>query len=124
MIRAVTMERVDYVERVMKITAESLAKKPAAAYRAADKGETVVINHDRYPDKVFELTARERRAFKGVECIITDNAIECFTETPINPGFNGITGNEAYKEMQDRRNKNADKFIEMIGTGEVVEEDE
>lgn len=46
----------------MKITAESLAKKPAQAYRAADKGETVVINHDRYPDKVFELTARERRS--------------------------------------------------------------
>lgn len=46
----------------MKITAESLAKKPAAAYRAADKGDVVVINHDRYPDKVFELTARERRA--------------------------------------------------------------
>jgi len=71
----------------MKITAESLAKKPAQAYRAADKGETVVINHDRYPDKVFELTARERRAFKGVECIVTDSTIEFFTETPIDPVF-------------------------------------
>jgi len=45
----------------MKITAETLAKKPAQAYREADKGNTVTINHDRYPDKVFELTARERR---------------------------------------------------------------
>jgi len=45
----------------MKITAEKLAKKPAQAYREADKGNTVTINHDRYPDKVFELTARERR---------------------------------------------------------------
>jgi TfoX/Sxy family transcriptional regulator of competence genes len=46
----------------MKITAEKLAKQPAQAYREADKGNTVTINHDRYPDKVFELTARERRA--------------------------------------------------------------
>lgn len=45
----------------MKITAEKLAKKPAQAYREADKGNTVTINHDRYPDKIFELTARERR---------------------------------------------------------------
>ena len=45
----------------MKITAETLAKKPAQAYREADKGNTVTINNDRYPDKVFELTARERR---------------------------------------------------------------
>ena len=46
----------------MKITAEKLAKKPAQAYREADKGNTVTINHDRYPDKIFELTARERRS--------------------------------------------------------------
>lgn len=37
---------------------------PAQAYREADKGNTVVINHDRYPEKVFELTARERNPLK------------------------------------------------------------
>ncbi len=45
----------------MKITAEEMTKRPAQAYRSADKGESVIINHDRYPDKVFELTARERK---------------------------------------------------------------
>ena len=34
---------------------------PAKAYREASKGNVVVINHDRYPEKVFELTARDRR---------------------------------------------------------------
>jgi hypothetical protein len=46
----------------MKTTANDFRKKPAEAYRKADKGETVVINHDRYPDQVFELTARKREA--------------------------------------------------------------
>jgi len=45
----------------MILTAKDMHNSPAQAYREADKGETVVINHDRYPDKVFELTARERK---------------------------------------------------------------
>lgn len=45
----------------MILTAKDMHNSPAQAYREADKGETVIINHDRYPDKVFELTARERR---------------------------------------------------------------
>ncbi len=44
----------------MKTTAKEFNSKPESAYRAADKGETVTINHDRYKDVVFELTARER----------------------------------------------------------------
>lgn len=44
----------------MKTTADQFNKKPQDVYRAADKGETVTINHDRYKDKVFELTARDR----------------------------------------------------------------
>lgn len=45
----------------MKITATEMQIEPGKVYRAADKGEKVTINHDRYPDKVFELTARERK---------------------------------------------------------------
>ena len=44
----------------MKTTADEFRKKPAEAYRKADKGEVIVINHDRYPDKVFELSSRGR----------------------------------------------------------------
>lgn len=48
----------------MILTAKEMHNSPAQAYREADKGEKVVINHDRYPDKVFELTARERSPLK------------------------------------------------------------
>lgn len=48
----------------MILTAREMNKYPAQAYREADKGEKVVINHDRYPDKVFELTARDRSPLK------------------------------------------------------------
>lgn len=48
----------------MILTAKDMHNSPAQAYREADKGETVIINHDRYPDKVFELTARDRNPLK------------------------------------------------------------
>lgn len=43
-------------------TAEEFSNKPLQVYRSADKGESVTINHSRYPDVVFEITARPRRA--------------------------------------------------------------
>ena len=43
-------------------TAEEFSNKPQQIYREADKGNSVTINHSRYPDVVFELTARPRRA--------------------------------------------------------------
>lgn len=48
----------------MNLTAKEMHNSPAQAYREADKGNTVVINHDRYPDKVFELTARDRNPLR------------------------------------------------------------
>lgn len=51
----------------MKTTADEFRKKPHDVYRAADRGETVVINHDRYRDKVFELRSRDREPFKGID---------------------------------------------------------
>ena len=42
-------------------TAEEFSNKPQQIYREADKGNSVTINHSRYPDVVFELTARPRR---------------------------------------------------------------
>jgi hypothetical protein len=62
----------------MILTAKDMHNSPAQAYREADKGETVIINHDRYPDKVFELTARERK-----------------------PLFEGITSNPKVRKLQD-----------------------
>ena len=43
----------------MKTTAAKFKKNPQKHYRAADLGETVTINHDRYPDKIFEMIARD-----------------------------------------------------------------
>jgi len=71
----------------MKTTAHKFKKNPNCVYRHADLGGVVTIEHSHYPDKVFELTARERRAFKGAECIVTDTTIEFFTEQPIDPEF-------------------------------------
>ncbi len=44
----------------MNITAGQFSNQPELAYRSADKGEDVIINHDRYKDVIFVLTARER----------------------------------------------------------------
>ena len=48
----------------MKTTAAKFKKNPQKHYRAADLGETVTINHDRYPDKIFEMTARDRNPLR------------------------------------------------------------
>ena len=45
----------------MNVTAEEFKKNPRRVYRAADKEEIVIINHDHYQDIVFELTARDRK---------------------------------------------------------------
>lgn len=42
------------------ITAEEFNKKPAKVYREVDKEGSVNINHDRYPDKMFTLSSRDR----------------------------------------------------------------
>jgi len=41
----------------MNLTAKQFNKNPAAAYRAADKGEEVIITHDRF-DADFVLTSK------------------------------------------------------------------
>jgi hypothetical protein len=46
-------------------TAEEFSNKPQQIYREADKGNAVTINHSRYPDVVFEVIARPRRAKLG-----------------------------------------------------------
>lgn len=44
----------------MKLTAKEFNKRPEQAYHSAEKGNEVIINHDRYKGVVFLLTARER----------------------------------------------------------------
>ena len=51
----------------MNVTADEFRKKPQDVYRSADKGENVIINHDRYKDKVFELKARDRQPLGNSE---------------------------------------------------------
>lgn len=46
----------------MDTTAHKFKKNPNCVYRHADLGGVVTIEHSHYPDKVFELTARERRS--------------------------------------------------------------
>ncbi|MCK5610839.1 hypothetical protein KAR91_53695 [Candidatus Pacearchaeota archaeon] len=43
-------------------TAYEFKLRPGDVYRAAYKGETVTINHDRFPDVVFEIKARARNS--------------------------------------------------------------
>jgi len=42
------------------MTAQEFKQNTGDAWRAAYKGDTVIINNDRFPDVVFEITARER----------------------------------------------------------------
>ena len=49
----------------MKTTAAEFKRNPQKHYRAADNGEIVTINHDRYRDVVFELIARERNKYSS-----------------------------------------------------------
>lgn len=44
----------------MKVNAEEFNKKPASIYRAADKGNKVEIKHNHYPDRTFELIAKDK----------------------------------------------------------------
>jgi hypothetical protein len=44
-----------------QFTAKEFHKYPTTVYRTADKEGSVIINHDRYDDVIFELSARERR---------------------------------------------------------------
>ena len=45
----------------MKIfTAKEFHNAPAEVYRFADREGVVKINHDRYPDRMFILQAKER----------------------------------------------------------------
>ena len=51
----------------MKTTAEKFRSKPRDVYAEAAKGKEVIINHDRYDDKVFVLTSRERQPLKDTK---------------------------------------------------------
>lgn len=50
-----------------KVTADNFRKKPQKPYLKAYNGHKVIINHDRYPDKVFELTSRDREPLKEIK---------------------------------------------------------
>ncbi len=41
-------------------TAEKFRGKPAIIYNCAEKGQEVIITHDRYSDVVFKLTAIDK----------------------------------------------------------------
>lgn len=41
-------------------SAYEFQRNPRAVYRAIDLGETVRINHNQYPDKIFIITSEPR----------------------------------------------------------------
>jgi hypothetical protein len=43
-----------------EFTAKQLHHAPAQVFRAADKGEKVVISHAHYQDRTFELIAKDK----------------------------------------------------------------
>lgn len=51
-------------------TANQLSRTPLRVFREADKNGMVKINHANYPDKMFVLTAQERRA--KPQCVQAD----------------------------------------------------
>jgi len=65
----------------MKTTAHKFKKNPNCVYRHADLGGVVTIEHSHYPDKVFELTARDGRPFKvGDRVELTSAGLEKLEE--------------------------------------------
>lgn len=51
-------------------SAEELSRNPAQVFREADLNGEVKINHGQYKDKIFTLSARERKPLE----VESDNA--------------------------------------------------
>jgi len=49
------------VSNIKTFTAKEMHNSPRQVFREADKNGQAIINHDHYPDKIFVLTARDRR---------------------------------------------------------------
>lgn len=50
-----------------KVTAEEFNKKPQEVWLAAFEGKEVIINHDRYRNKLFVLSCRDRKPLEDKE---------------------------------------------------------
>ena len=76
------------------IEAKQFHMKPSTAYRYADLNGSIKINHDRYPDKIFVLTARDRRE--------------------------GVSRNERLESFDERLEEfiNTNSFVELIENSE------
>lgn len=48
-----------------RVTAEEFNKKPQQVYLEAYEGKEVVINHGRFPKKVFVLSCRDRKPLES-----------------------------------------------------------
>jgi hypothetical protein len=59
---AVNTDNKDKALSMQAFTPTQLHQNPAKVFRAADKDGSVLIKHDRYPDVVFVLTAKEKRS--------------------------------------------------------------
>lgn len=100
----------------MRLSAQEFKHNRQAAYRAADKGELVEIMHDRYPDKIFELTARDKEPLKDDQqqesqwpgYLARINAIckrdgheDSFSVADIREAMYGVRDKEPFKEDKD-----------------------
>lgn len=64
-------------------SAEQFNKHPRQVYRAADLNGEVRIDHDRYPDRVFVLTSRERKPLDG----LSPENIKSYEQKYVHPDF-------------------------------------
>jgi hypothetical protein len=78
-------------------TAEEFNKKPQEAYRQADKGEPVKINHNRYPDVIFELSARER----GIDSSLSKEIDAPIGSDPLSRSKARLMSSDMVKEVDD-----------------------
>jgi len=61
------------VSKTKTFSAKQMHNSPRQVFREADKTGKVKINHDHYPDKVFELIARDRAIeFRHVQSLTED----------------------------------------------------
>jgi len=90
----------DIKQMTKKVNAEEFRKRPRDVYEAANSGETVLINHDRYR-KVFELTARDREPLKDTVIDPKDQVVYVFGDQTIEVEGISPDGKFAFERTED-----------------------
>lgn len=95
--------------------ATELNKSAAKVFREADINGSVKINHDRYPDKVFVMEARERGAASDWD--ETEDNISIGDIITMTNGETGICAGKSPSERHAQRVHNLTNAISMKDKG-------